>query len=584
MSNSTRLRRFVDRLAVPVGILFVVSCSTSVQEDASPPTSEVPPEAALHDKRLNGEFIRITGERSESPAQEERVSVTQFSAADISDFGIAAVASVLGFSPSLEMESYGTGTEEYDVASEERFQSPFDRPLSTFSIDVDTASYSNVRSFLESGVMPPRGAVRIEEFINYFPYDYPDRESAHPITVVTELTLAPWSPRHALLQVGLQGIRIAERDLPPCNLVFLLDVSGSMQPPAKLPLVKRALRELAGRLRPQDRVAIVVYAGASGLVLPATSGSDTGGILDALERLSAGGSTNGGEGIQLAYDVARQGFDPNAINRVILATDGDFNVGITNRSDLIDLIERERESGIFLTVLGVGTGNLKDATMEQLADRGNGQYAYLDGIAEARKVLVTQAGGTLVTIAKDVKIQVEFNPQQVAAYRLIGYDNRRLADRDFDDDRVDAGEMGAGHSVTAFYEIVPASAGEGIEAADPLRYQQRSRAADPSHTGELALVRIRYKEPDGDSSRLLEHIVSVQPVAFDDASTDLRFGASVALMGMLLRGSAFSGEGDFTLVEALASNALDRDPHGLRSDFVQLVARARDLEAAVVHP
>jgi Ca-activated chloride channel family protein len=469
-------------------------------------------------------------------------------------------------------------TEQYDDIAETAFRSPLRAPLSTFSIDVDTAAYSNVRRFLRDGRLPPAGAVRIEELINYFDYAYPSARGGEPFSITTELATAPWNERHQLLLVGLQGRVLEERDVPPRNLVFLLDVSGSMQSLDKLPLLKRALRGLVSQLRPEDHVAIVVYAGSSGVVLTPTPGSDAPRIQEALAKLEAGGSTHGSQGIRRAYELAREHFDPSAINRVILATDGDFNVGTTSRSELVKLIEGEREHGIFLTVLGVGTGNLKDATMEELADHGNGNYAYLDGIAEARKVLVQQAGGTLVTIAKDVKLQIEFNPALVAGYRLIGYENRRLEDRDFNDDTKDAGEIGAGHDVTALYEIVPVGVEVDTGGVDPLRYQDDpGGASTPGPSGELAWVKIRYKTPDGDASRKLEHSVASGAHPIAQASETLRFCSAVALFGMLLRDSELRGDGSFDTVRALARDSLGRDEHGYRAEFVSLVARASEL-------
>ena len=472
-------------------------------------------------------------------------------------------------------------TEQYDAVDEKGFLSPLRSPLSTFSIDVDTASYSNVRRMLNEGRLPPEGAVRIEELVNYFSYAYPPARGDEPFSITTELATAPWNGEHQLLMVGLQGRVIEERDLPPRNLVFLLDVSGSMMAPNKLELVKRALGNLVNQLRPEDHVGIVVYAGASGVVLEPTSGSDAQRIHTSIQNLEAGGSTNGAAGIKLAYQLAREHFERGAINRVILATDGDFNVGTTNRSALVKLIERERESGVFLTVLGVGTGNIKDATMEQLADHGNGNYAYLDSIAEARKVLVHEAGGTLVTIAKDVKLQIEFNPEAVSGYRLIGYENRRLEDRDFNDDTKDAGEIGAGHSVTALYEIVPAGVTAATGDIDPLRYQDDKAAKATTgarqSAGELALVKIRYKAPDGDVSRKLEQPVAARAVSLDEASHELRFSSAVALFGMLLRDSEYRGESDYTLVRKLARSSLGEDEHAHRAEFLSLVARAREL-------
>jgi Ca-activated chloride channel family protein len=473
-------------------------------------------------------------------------------------------------------------TEQYDFVVEKGFVDVVRSPLSTFSIDVDTASYANVRRMLREGRMPPTGAVRIEEMVNYFSYDYPDASGDEPFSLTVETTTAPWAPRHQLVRIGLQGRRIDERDVPPRNLTFLLDVSGSMASPDKLGLVKRAMAGLAGTLRPEDRVAIVVYAGASGLVLPPTSGEDRGAILAALEQLGAGGSTAGAAGIRLAYEVARRSYDPRGINRVILATDGDFNVGISNRSDLVELIEHERESGVFLTVLGVGRGNLKDATMEQLADHGNGNYAYLDSLAEARKVLVEEAGGTLVTIAKDVKIQVEFNPAHVSAWRLIGYDNRLLADRDFNDDTKDAGEIGAGHDVTALYEVVPVGVAPPGGDVDDLRYQTPRRTAGAGNDGELLTVKLRYKQPDGRRSRLLAQTVPAEVTPWRFASDDLRFAASVAAFGMLLRESEHAGEASWEQIDAIARSTLARDPGGRRAEFVTLVGTARELAKAEI--
>ena len=471
-------------------------------------------------------------------------------------------------------------TEQYDAVDETGFLSPLRSPLSTFSIDVDTASYSNIRRFLRDGRLPPAGAVRIEELVNYFSYDYPAAHGDEPFSITTELSTAPWNDAHQLLMIGLQGRVIEERDLPPRNLVFLLDVSGSMRPANKLPLVKRGLRDLVNQLRPEDHVAIVVYAGADRVVLPPTSGSDAQRIHEALANLEAGGSTNGAGGIQRAYQLAHEHFVPGAINRVILATDGDFNIGVTNRSELVDLIEQQRKGGVFLTVLGVGSGNLKDATMEELADRGNGNYAYLDSIAEARKVLVQEAGGTLVTIAKDVKLQIEFNPEQVAGYRLIGYENRRLEDRDFNDDAKDAGEIGAGHSVTALYEIVPVGVEVETGDVDALRYAQELEARGASGpSGELALLKIRYKAPQAERSSRLEQPVAARALSATEASEAMRFSSAVALFGMLLRDSEaeLRGDGDYAMVRELARAALGRDKHGHRAEFLSLVAQASEL-------
>lgn len=489
-----------------------------------------------------------------------------------------------------------TNLDRYDPWKETGFVSVRDRPLSTFAIDVDTASYSNVRRFLQEGEKPPRGAVRIEEMLNSFRYVLDPVKDAtsdeRPIAVSTELFAAPWEPDHRLVRVAITGRALPETELPPRNLVLLVDVSGSMQGPDRLPWVKRGLSELVEHLRPRDRVAIVVYAGAAGLVLEPTPGDRPGEILAALARLEAGGSTAGGEGIALAYQVARRHFDPKGINRVVLATDGDFNVGVTSRSELVDRIEKERESGVFLSVLGFGRGNLNDAGMEELADRGNGNYAYVDSPAEARRVLVHEAGSTLVTIARDVKIQVEFNPAQVQAYRLIGYENRRLAERDFNDDSKDAGEVGAGHHLTALYEIVPV--GVPFDAGvDPLRYATPEPRAERSDLDgldsspharsgsdeEWMTVKLRHQPPQGGKSRLQVERVTGPVREIESASENARFAAAVALFGMLLQESEHRGIGDFDLVRRLARGALGADPRGERSEFVRLVALAEELRS-----
>ena len=460
-------------------------------------------------------------------------------------------------------------TESYAHIVENGFLGVEANPLSTFSIDVDRASYANVRRFINDGRRPPIDAVRIEELVNYFHYDLPDPTGEHPFSITTEVTSAPWNTDHLLVRIALQGRRVDLDDQPASNLVFLLDVSGSMNSPDKLPLLKDALGLLVNNLREKDRVAIVVYAGAAGLVLESTSGDRKGVILDAIERLSAGGSTAGGAGIRLAYDVARRNHIRGGNNRVILATDGDFNVGASSDGEMIRLIEEKREQGTFLTVLGFGTGNIKDSKMEALADHGNGNFAYIDNIAEARKVLVEEMGGTLFTIAKDVKIQVEFNPARVQAYRLIGYENRLLAAEDFNDDTKDAGELGAGHSVTALYEVIPVGVEMeyAIGGVDSLRYQTPVARQLPD-TGELLFVKLRYKTPDGDTSRLLTH--PVEDVV-RDPSQDLRFASAVAGFGMLLRESEFSGTWTMAHVLNAAREAIADDDDQYRAEFVELV-------------
>ena len=479
-----------------------------------------------------------------------------------------------------------SNTESYDRIVENPFVRVEDDPRSTFSNDVDTASYANVRRFLGQGTRPPKDAVRIEELINYFSYDYPQPRGEQPFSVSLEVAEAPWRREHRLVRVGLKGREIREEKRPSSNLVFLIDVSGSMRPSNKLPLLKKSMRMLVDRLSENDTVAMVVYAGASGLALPPTTGDQKSVILHALDNLHAGGSTNGGAGIELAYKCAVDSFIRGGINRVILATDGDFNVGISNQGDLVRLIENRRQSGVFLSVLGFGTGNLKDANLEKLADKGNGNYSYIDSEREAHKVLVEQMNSTLVTIAKDVKIQIEFNPSRVQAYRLIGYENRVLAHQDFNDDRKDAGEIGAGHTVTALYEVVPSGVDMNVPGVDPLRYQTSAETAGTEldrvekapHPNELMFVRLRYKKPAGESSRLIETPLVDRQGRFAEATPDFKFAAAVASFGMLLRDSSNRGRASFDEVLNWALAGKGEDPHGYRQGFLKLVIQAQSLE------
>jgi Ca-activated chloride channel family protein len=463
--------------------------------------------------------------------------------------------------------------DDFDVIRENGFQRVGDHPLSTFSIDVDTASYAVVRKMLNDGFRPPRDAVRIEELINYFTYDDPAPVDGRPFATRLEAMPAPWNPRHPLVRIGIKGKVIDRAERPPLNLVYLLDVSGSMNDPNKLPLVKRSLQALVNQLDARDRVAIVVYAGAAGRVLPPTPGDQGPAILDAIERLEAGGSTAGGAGIELAYRTAREHFQSNAVNRVILCTDGDFNVGTVQRGDLEAMIEREAKSGVFLTVLGFGMGNYKDSTLELLSNKGNGNYAYIDDFNEARKVLVDQMLGTMVTIAKDVKIQVEFNPAVVAAYRLIGYENRMLKKEDFNNDKVDAGEIGAGHTVTALYELIPVGQPlPDVPAVDALKYQVPASPAAPG--AEALTVKMRYKLPDGETSSKLEFPLSADALGNSTPSDDVRFAAAVAGFGMLLRESEHRGSFTYADVLRLAGSALGPDRLGYRAEFLKLVRNA----------
>jgi Ca-activated chloride channel family protein len=469
-------------------------------------------------------------------------------------------------------------TEAYDRVVDNEFLSAARNPLSTFSIDVDTASYSNVRRFLQNRQPPPKDAVRIEELINYFPYSYPPPADGEPFRADVEIASAPWNDKHRLVRIGIKGREIPLDKRPPSNLVFLIDVSGSMNDSNKLPLVKRGLRMLVEQFTENDRVAIVVYAGASGLVLPSTTGDQRGRILGALDGLAAGGSTNGGAGIQLAYDTAISHFIKGGTNRVILCTDGDFNVGTTDQGGLTRLIEDRRRSGVFLSVLGFGMGNYKDSTLEQLADKGNGNYAYIDNEAEARKVFVEQMAGTLITIAKDVKIQVEFNPAKVSAYRLIGYENRLLAAEDFKDDAKDAGEIGSDHTVTALYEIVPAGTAVNLPGVDPLKYQTPANLTDAAKTGgELLTVKVRAKKPDAEVTTETSFPVTDDGKGLDAASADYKFAASVAAFGMLLRDSPHKGSADWPMVRRLAEAGRGADPAGHRAEFLRMVSVASDL-------
>lgn len=470
-------------------------------------------------------------------------------------------------------------TEEYDRIYENRFKDAAQNPLSTFSIDVDTASYSNVRKFIRMNQMPPKDAVRIEEMINYFNYDYPQPEGEHPFSIITEISQCPWNPRNKLIHIGLQGKTLDYNDQGPCNLVFLIDTSGSMASHNKLPLLKKAFRLLLDELDEGDRIAIVAYAGFAGLVLPSTPVSQKEKILAALNSFRAGGSTAGGAGIKLAYKVAKENLIKGGNNRVILATDGDFNVGVSSTGELLRLIEDKRKDDIYLTICGFGMGNYKDGRMEQISNAGNGNYSYIDNIREAEKVFVTEMRATLFTIARDVKIQIEFNPVKVKAYRLIGYENRVMADEDFNDDKRDAGELGAGHTVTALYEIIPAAgSAQEFRTTDELRYQENRVKAYASASNEMMTVKFRYKPPRDDVSKLIEKPVIDEGVALNEASDNLRFSAAVAGFGMLLRDSQFKGDLTYEKVIDLAKNSIGKDENGYRTEFISLAKTCALLE------
>lgn len=461
-------------------------------------------------------------------------------------------------------------TEEYDAIQENIFHDALRNPLSTFSIDVDAASYSNMRRFINNGQRPPKDAVRIEEMVNYFDYDYTQPTGDHPFNIITEISTAPWNEKHKLVHIGLQGKKIPTENLPASNLVFLIDVSGSMDEPNKLPLLKSSFKMLVNELREQDHVAIVVYAGAAGLVLEPTSGADKKKINEALENLEAGGSTAGGAGIKLAYAVAKEHFKTGGNNRVILATDGDFNVGVSSNAEMERIVEEKRKDGVFLTVLGFGIGNYKDSKMEIMADKGNGNYAYIDNITEAQKVLVNEFGGTLFTIAKDVKLQIEFNPSKVKAYRLIGYENRMLKSEDFNNDKKDAGELGSGHTVTALYEIIPVGVESEFLKIDELKYQTTKIDPAASNTKELMTVKFRYKKPDEDVSKLIVHPLVDKQVELNKTSDDFRWSASVAAFGMLLRESEYVKNYSYDQVIQLAQGAKGIDKEGYRIEFINM--------------
>ncbi len=472
----------------------------------------------------------------------------------------------------------GHNTESYDHMERNPFLTVSIKPLSTFSIDVDTASYANVRRFLNLRTPPPHGAVRIEEMINYFSYNYAPPTDGSPFKAHIETSECPWNPDHLLTRIGIKGREVPRESRPPANLVFLVDVSGSMSPENKLPLLKNSMRMLVDKLDQQDNVAMVVYAGSSGLVLDSTPCDQKRDILEALDRLESGGSTNGGEGITLAYQTARENYIKGGINRVILATDGDFNVGTTNQSDLVGMIENKAKGGVFLSVLGFGMGNYKDSTLEKLADKGNGNYAYIDTLNEAKKVLVEQMDSTLITIAKDVKIQVEFNPLRVGAYRLIGYENRMLRAKDFDDDTKDAGEIGSGHTVTALYELVPPDKVEGLESsASALRYQKPLEPTDVALNDELFTLKLRYKPVEENTSQLLTYRVKDNRSPWEKASIDFKFAAAVASFGMVLTESEHRGSASYDETIRLAKYGLGEDRFGYRREFIELVQAASDL-------
>lgn len=561
-------------------LLILIACNSQPetteqkQVSSAPPATAPPPPATLNAPSQRSKFPQ--GREGTSRGGRTRLSQESADIAQFESVPSSVRQSNLADN-SVELES--SNTEEYDLINDNPFKVVKNNPLSTFSIDVDTASYSNLRRFISEGRLPPKDAVRIEELINYFTYDYPQPEANNSFSLTTEISDSPWNSQHKLVHVGIQGKEIVTENLPSSNLVFLLDVSGSMNTANKLPLIKSAFQLLVDELTEKDTVSIVVYAGAAGVVLPPTKGNEKDKIIAAINNLEAGGSTAGGEGIKLAYDLAKRFYQSSGNNRVIIATDGDFNVGISSDAELVRMIENYRDEGIFLTVLGFGTGNFKDAKMEQLANKGNGNYAYIDNLLEAKKVLVTEMGGTLLTIAKDVKIQVEFNPAKVQGYRLIGYENRLLRSQDFNDDTKDAGELGAGHSVTALYEIIPVGIESNVKLpkVDELRYQDNQVNPTAYNSDELMLVKLRYKEPKGTTSQLIKQPVVDKGVSLDDASNDFKFAAAVAEYGMILRESKYKGDASFNEVLKLANESKGIDLEGYRGEFINMVKSSQKL-------
>lgn len=570
------MNRVVRGSSLLIVTAIVAACAARRDEDQAPAGRQGPePELATAevDSVLAKDEAR---ERGDATSVASRTIAQQAPASVAATKMSAAAGFVSGNVCCVPVYQQDTNTERYQHLDDNPVHLAAEQPISTFSIDVDTGAYANVRRFLNGGQLPPQDAVRVEEMINYFDYQYaPPSSRDVPFRVATEVAPAPWNPQALLMKIGIKGFDIAAAERPPANLVFLIDVSGSMQSPDKLPLLKNAFRLLADQLTARDRVSMVVYAGSSGVVLEPTAGDQKHKIREAIDRLEAGGSTNGAAGIERAYQLAHDAQIKGGINRVVLATDGDFNVGVVDFEALVDMAQRQRSGGVALTTLGFGTGNYNDQLLERLADAGNGNYSYVDTLSEARKVLVSELSSTLFTIAKDVKIQVEFNPATVLEYRLIGYENRMLAREDFNNDKVDAGEIGAGHRVTALYEVVPVGKNGRV---DPLRYGQKPAASDARASSELAYVRLRYKKPDADSSELLEYGIAKSSVAtLERLSPDFRFAASVAAFGQLLRGGKYVGNFGYDDVERLARGALAEDPQGYRREFLSLVKLADSL-------
>ena len=568
----------------------IIGCTVQVKGTTRSTITNVDGEYTIRaDKGEKLVFSYIGYEKQEAEVKSERLNIRLKTSSQVLEecvvvgYGTQKMVSLCGAvghaTPGImasRMDADGMNAEEYKEIAENNFKTVSESPLSTFSIDVDAASYSNMRRYINKGELPPADAIRTEELINYFSYDYPQPTGNDPVKITTEVGACPWNVKHRLVRIGLKAKEIPTDKLPVSNLVFLIDVSGSMYGPQRLGLVQSSLKLLVNNLRDEDRVAIVVYSGSAGEKLPSTSGSDKQKIREAIDELTAGGSTAGGAGIKLAYKIAKQNFVKGGNNRIILCTDGDFNVGVSSDEGLEKLIEQERKSGVFLTVLGYGMGNYKDSKMQVLAEKGNGNHAYIDNLQEANRVLVNEFGATMHTVAKDVKLQIEFNPSQVQAYRLIGYESRLLKDEDFNNDAKDAGEMGAGHTVTAFYEVVPAGIKSDFTGkVDDLKYQKTKPApAVTNNSKELLTVKLRYKAPDGNTSKKIE-----QPLIDDKkekVSSDFRFASAVAMFGQLLRDSDFKGDATYDKVISLAKTSLDNDEKGYRREFIRLAETAEE--------
>lgn len=569
----------------------IIGCTVQVKGTTRSTITNVDGEYTIRaDKGEKLVFSYIGYEKQEAEVKSERLNIRLKTSSQVLEecvvvgYGTQKMVSLCGavghVTPGImasRMYADGMNAEEYKEIAENNFKTVSESPLSTFSIDVDAASYSNMRRYINKGELPPADAIRTEELINYFSYDYPQPTGNDPVKITTEVGACPWNVKHRLVRIGLKAKEIPTDKLPVSNLVFLIDVSGSMYGPQRLGLVQSSLKLLVNNLRDEDRVAIVVYSGSAGEKLPSTSGSDKQKIREAIDELTAGGSTAGSAGIKLAYKIAKQNFVKGGNNRIILCTDGDFNVGVSSDEGLEKLIEQERKSGVFLTVLGYGMGNYKDSKMQVLAEKGNGNHAYIDNLQEANRVLVNEFGATMHTVAKDVKLQIEFNPSQVQAYRLIGYESRLLKDEDFNNDAKDAGEMGAGHTVTAFYEVVPAGIKSDFTGkVDDLKYQKtKPTPAATNNSKELLTVKLRYKAPDGNTSKKIE-----QPLIDDNkekVSSDFRFASAVAMFGQLLRDSDFKGNATYDKVISLAKTSLDNDEKGYRREFIRLAETAEGL-------